>query len=211
MKAVVQRIVWMVGVLCLIFGIAGVLAFSPVTVALAVNGWFLSLASGRYLSQQSDIEASTPDLQYWARSLMIRALGLMALGVFIAVGFVVYGVSFHFSVHTQALLTALLISTMIVVTRFTLPGFFVASWEVYYARDRRKRVRTSLLISRFIVRSVAAIIVITSLVGSFALMQSIRLGAPLQYRKMAIMAHIASYDSRETIVEIFSPTDGSTR
>ena len=211
MKAVAQRIVWLIGLLCLFFGVAGVLAFSPVTVALAVTGWFLSRASVRYLSQQADIVASTPDLQYWARSLLLRAFGLMAVGAVIALAFFAFGVTFHFSVHTQALLTLLLISSMVVVTRLTLPGFFMASWEVHFARDRRKRARTSTVISRFIVRSVALMIVVTSLVGSFALMQSIRLGAPSQYRKIAIMARIASYDGQDKIEEMFSPTDSSTR
>lgn len=211
MNDVAKRIVWIIGLLFLCFGVAGLIAFSPVTVALSVTGWFLSRASVRYLAQQSDISASTPDLQYWARSLLFRAFGLMALGLAIAIGFIAFGVTFHFSVHTQVLLTVLLICSMVVVTRLTLPSFFAASWEVHYARDRRKKMRSSTMLSRFIVRGVAAMIVVTSLVGSFAFMQSIRLGAPTQYRKLAIMAHIASYDGRETLEEMFSPTDTSAR
>jgi hypothetical protein len=211
MKAVAQRIVWLNGLLCLIFGVAGVIAFSPVTVALAVTGWFLSRASLEYLSHAPDIVASTPDLQYWARDLVLRAVGLMALGVSVAFGLVALGVSFHFSVHTQALLTVLLISSMVVVTRLTLPGFFQASWEVHFARDRRQKTRESTVLSRFIVRSVAAMFVMTSFVGTFAFLQAIRLGAPMQYRKMATMAHLASTGGQETIEQMFSPTDGSSR
>lgn len=177
------------------------LAFSPVTIALAVTGWFLSRATIRRLSEQADILAPSPDLQYWARATLFRALGLMALGASLAAAFSIFGLSFHLSWHEQALLTALLICSMIVVVKLTAPGFFAASWEVHGVRERRKRERGSTVVSRFIVRLVAAMIVVTSLVGSFALMQSIRLAAP-QYDRLAAMARIVSGDA-PTVVEGF--------
>lgn len=210
MRAVALRLVWIIGLFCLVFGVAGVLAFSPVTIALSVTGWFLARASMRSISHQGDINAPTPDLQYWARATLLRACGLMAIGVAIATVFVCCGVSFHFAWHTQALLTALLICAMVVVTRITVPGFFAASWEVHGARERRKRERTSTVVSRFIVRAVAAMIVVVSTVGSFALLQSLRLAAP-QYGRLATMARVVSYDAPAVVEGMFSPSDASTR
>jgi hypothetical protein len=210
MRAVAHRLVWIIGLFCLVFGIAGVLAFSPVTIALSVTGWFLARASMRSIAHQGDINAPTPDLQYWARATLLRACGLMAVGAAIAFTFICFGVSFHLAWHTQAVLTALLIGTMIVVTRITVPGFFAASWEVHGARERRKRDRGSMVVSRFIVRAVSAMILIVSLVGSFALMQSLRLAAP-QYGRLAIMARVVSYDAPSVVEGMFSPSDTSTR
>lgn len=179
MRAVAQRIVWIVGLFCLVFGVAGIAAFSPVTIALSVTGWFLARASYQSLERQADIAAPTPDLQYWARTTLLRAVGLMVLGAIIAAGFVAGGVSFHLSIHEQVLLTALLIAAMVAVTRLTLPSFFAASWEVHGAHERRQQERSSTAVARYIVRAVAVMLVIVSAVGSFAFLQSIRLGAPI--------------------------------
>jgi hypothetical protein len=210
MKSVAQRIVWILGLFCLVFSVVGLLAFSPVTVAVSVTGWFLSRVAIANLGRQAEINAPTPDLQYWARTLLFRSMGLMALGAVIALGFIVSGISFHLSVHTQVLLTVLLVCAMVVITKLTLPGFFAASWEVHGVRERRKSERSSAGISRFIVRAVAVMILVSSLVGSFALMESIRLGAP-RYEKLAMMARVVSNDAPMTIEGIFSPSETSTR
>ena len=191
MRAVALRLVWIIGLACLIFGILGLLAFSPVTVALAVTGWFLTREASRHLREHGDIHAATPDLQYWARATLLRAFGLMLLGAGLSFGFVMSGFSLHLSWHAQALLTAGMIGVLVVVSRFMVPGFFAASWEVHGARKRRARERSSTVVSRFIVRTVAAMVVVTSLVGSFALMQSLRLGVP--------QANLISWHSTSTI------------
>lgn len=200
MRAVAQRLVWIIGLFCLAFGVAGVLAFSPVTIALAITGWFLARASIGRLTEHGDINAPSPDLQYWARNTLLRTIGLMTLGMAIAAICVSFGFSLHLSWHAQALLTILMICTMSVVSRVAIPSFFAASWEVHGARERRKRERSSTALSRALVRMVAAMIVITSLVGSFALLQSLRLAAP-QYDRVVALA-------REGI---FSPTQTSAR
>lgn len=210
MRASAQRLVWILGLFCLAFGVAGVLAFSPVTIALSVTGWFLARASIRRLAEQGDINASSPDLQYWARNTLLRALGLMALGAVIAFAFTASGLSFHLSFHEQALLTVLMIGAMVVVSQIAMPGFFAASWEVHGARERRKRERSSTAIARVLVRVVAGMIVFTSLVGSFALMQSLQAAVP-QYDHLADMARVVSDGAPAALTGLFSPSQTSSR
>lgn len=210
MRTVAQRIAWIIGLVWLAFGAAGLFAFSPVTTALAVAGWFLCRGASDHLKHQSDIHASTPDLQYWARSLILQTVGLMALGAVIALGMVASGVAFHLSVHTQTLLTIGLICLMVVVGRLTLPSFFAASWQLHKMRSARKMRRSSPSLSRFIVRTVAVMMIATSLVGSFSFLQSIRLGAP-RYSQMARMAKVVSYTAPQAVEEMFSPSETSAR
>jgi hypothetical protein len=210
MRAAAQRLVWIIGLFCLAFGVAGVAAFSPVTIALSITGWFLSRASIRGLADYGDINAPSPDLQYWARNTLLRTLGLMILGAAIAVVCVSFDFSFHLSWHAQALLTLLMICTMLVVSRIAIPSFFAASWEVHGARERRKHARPSTLVSRTVVRAVAVMVVFTSLVGSFALLQSLRLAAP-QYGRVVAMARDVTVDAPSVLEGLFSPSSTTTR
>ncbi len=212
MRAVAQRLVWMVGLLCLCFGVAGVIAMSPVTMALSVTGWFLTRSVIKYLAQQGDIAVTTPDVQYWARSLWFRTLGLMATGLVLAAVVVSTGFSFHLAWHEQALLTSLLIAVMVVVIRIAAPSFFAASWEIHGARERRKRIRSSMIVSRILVRAVAALILVVSMVGSFSFFQSLRAGP--RFDRVVAMAQDVSHAAPTTVsemTEIFSPTESSTR
>ena len=152
---------------------------SPVTIALAVTGWFLTQASIRSLAIQGDISVPTPDAQYWARSLFFRTLGLMASGLAIALTLVVLKVNFHLAWQTQCLLTTFLIVVMIIVTKLSLPGFFMASWELHQARERRKHSPSSVLLSRVMIHAVASLILVASVVGSFAFVQALRIFSPI--------------------------------
>lgn len=183
--------------MCLGFGAVGVVAMSPVTVALSVTGWFLTQSMQRTLADQADFQAESPDVQYWARELLFRTIGLMALGAAIALMAARAGLDFHLSFHAQVLLTLLMIGTLVVIARILGPGFFAASWEVHGIRERRRRRRSSTVVARIIVRTVAAVLVATSFVSSFALMQSLR-GGPRLDRMVAA-------------VEIFSPSQTAAR
>ena len=185
---------------------------SPVTIALSVTGWFLTRSVTKYLDEQPDIVLPTPDLQYWARSLFLRTLGLMATGAVVAGAVVSTGFSFRLALHEQVLLTALLIAVMVVMTRIVAPSFFAASWEVHGARERRKRVRSSMIVSRLFVRAVAALILVVSMVGSFSFFQSLRSGP--RFDRVVAMAQDVSHEAPTTVsqmTEIFSPTESSTR
>ena len=212
MRVVSERIVWLIGILCLGFGVVGLFAMSPVTMALAVTGWFLCRSACDTIQEQGDIQATTPDVQYWARTLLFRAFGLMAIGAMIAGAAFLTGFSFHFSVHAQLLLTSLMIAAMVVVAKLMTPGFFAASWEVHGMRERRRRERSSTVVSRFIVRSMAVLVLVTSLVSSFALLQSLKGGPHLD--RMVAMAQDVSSEAPSALgkmTEIFSPTESVTR
>ncbi len=185
---------------------------SPVPLALAATGWFLTRSVSRHLAEQGDMAVPTPDAQYWARTLLVRAVGLMSSGLVIACAFVLMGVDFHLLWHEQVLLTVLLIAVMVTVTKLTLPGFFAASWEIYGARERRLRVRSTLMSSRVLVQAVASLILITSVIGSFALVQSLRGGSHLG--RFVTIAQEVGQDvpsSLKEMSEIFSPTQRSAR
>ncbi len=209
MRAAAQRLVWIIGLFCLSFGAAGVLAFSPVTIALAVTGWFLAQASYERLAIQGDIYATSPDLQYWARNTLLRTVGIMFAGAALACVCVVCDFSLRLSLGTQAVLTFLLICTLIVVTRIAMPGFFAASWEVHGVRERRKRQRSTTIVSRILVRAVAALLLVTSMVGTFTFLESLK-RAPSQYARLSTMARTVS-GSPSVLEALFSPTQTSPR
>lgn len=167
MRSVAQRVVYILSLFCIAFAVIGVVGASVITVALAATGWFLARSALKTVSLQGDVHAPTPHVQYWGRGLLFRAWALMAFGVIIGYVCVRYQVQFGLSAGEELLLTALLISSLVAVTRFTLPGFFPASWEVHGAPERRKRDRSSMMVSRAVVRLVAAVVLVMSVVGSY--------------------------------------------
>lgn len=172
MKAVALRFINILGGVFIAFAVVGLAAWSPVTLALGMTGWFLCRASARTLTLQGDIYAPTPHVQYWGRSLVLRTFALMLFGAIVGWWCLHMRYEIQLSLSEEVLLTAMLIAGLFGVTRFTLPGFFAASWEVHGAPERRKRGRSSLTISRFIVRTVATAILISSIVGTYKLLQS---------------------------------------
>ena len=210
MRAAAQRLVWIIGLICLASGVAGVLAFSPVTIALSITGWFLACASIRSLAEHADVHAASPDLQYWARKTLLRTIGLMIMGTAIAATAVSLDFSLHLSWHAQALLTLLMICAMIVVSRIAIPSVFAASWEIHGVRERRRRERSTTVVSRVLVRVVSLMIVITSLVGSFAFLHALK-SAASQYSRVSAMARDVSSSAPSVLEELFSPSSTTTR
>lgn len=173
MKAVALRFIDILGGFFIAFAVVGLAAWSPVTLALGMTGWFLCRASTRTLLLQSDIYAPSPHVQYWGRGLLLRTLALMLAGAVIGWWCIHMRYEIQLSTSEEVLLTAMLIAILFGVTRFALPGFFAASWEVHGAPERRKRGRSSLTISRFIVRTLAFAVLVSSIVGTYKLIQSV--------------------------------------